>query len=89
MRIPESLERRIEMFRTAAHAHVDDPFSLRGSDAIFRETRWISVMLGQNIVPRGYHPFVAGLQDAGPFARVPRRFAQGDPGGRGGHAHPR
>ena len=65
--LPESLRQRIEMFRTAAHAHVEDSFATRGAAALFEETRWVSVMLGQNIMPQAYHPFVAGMGDRIPL----------------------
>jgi tryptophan 7-halogenase len=48
MDIPESLARRIELFRECAHAY-------QATDEMFRVESWMQVMLGQGLRPRGYH----------------------------------
>jgi tryptophan halogenase len=48
MSIPESLSRRISMFRERAHAWQAD-------GELFRVDSWMQVMLGQGIQPRNYH----------------------------------
>ena len=50
--LPESLRRRIELFRSSAHVIVE-------GDGIFPVLSWVTVMLGQGIMPREYHPMVA------------------------------
>jgi tryptophan halogenase len=48
MEIPESLARRIALFRDNALAYQD-------ADDLFRIDSWVQVMLGQRLQPRGYH----------------------------------
>ncbi len=48
MDIPESLARRIALFRENAQAY-------QASDELFRIDSWVQVMLGQRLQPRGYH----------------------------------
>ena len=50
MEIPESLQHKIELFRShgrLVHAERD----------LFGDVSWLQVMIGQRIRPRGYHPF--------------------------------
>jgi tryptophan 7-halogenase len=49
MQIPDSLARRIEMFRETGYAY-------QGDSELFRVDSWTQVMLGQRIVPKAYHP---------------------------------
>jgi len=56
MEIPESLARRIVLFRDNAHAY-------QGDGELFRVDSWIQVMLGQGIVPRHYHHFARMMSD--------------------------
>ena len=56
MEVPESLARRIHLFREAAHA-----FQVEGE--LFRVDSWVAVMLGQRIVPEQYHPVTRGISD--------------------------
>ncbi len=49
MPIPESLARRVEMFRATAYAY-------QGDGELFRVDSWAQVMLGQRIQPAAYHP---------------------------------
>ncbi len=56
MEIPESLVRRIEMFRQNAHA-----YQLQGE--LFRVDSWTQVMLGQGIDPLHYHSATKTMSD--------------------------
>jgi tryptophan halogenase len=48
MEIPESLARRIALFREGAAAY-------QASDELFRIDSWVQVMLGQRLEPRSHH----------------------------------
>ena len=48
MEIPDSLARRIALFREGASAY-------QASDELFRIDSWVQVMLGQRIVPQSHH----------------------------------
>jgi len=48
MAIPESLARRIALFREGAAAY-------QASDELFRVDSWVQVMLGQRLAPRSHH----------------------------------
>ena len=50
--LPESLRQRIELFRSCGHLAID-------RDAIFAPDSWAHVMLGQELIPAHYHPFIA------------------------------
>ncbi|MDE2369130.1 MAG: tryptophan 7-halogenase [Burkholderiales bacterium] len=50
MTIPDTLQRRIELFRSNGRI-------LRDGQELFAEPSWLQVMVGQRIVPRAYHPF--------------------------------
>jgi tryptophan halogenase len=56
MEIPESLARRIALFRDNAHAYQAD-------GELFRVDSWTQVMLGQGIVPLHYHDFARMMSD--------------------------
>lgn len=56
MSIPDSLRRKIELFRSNGRIY-------RDNNELFAETSWFEVMLGQHIVPRGYHPLVDAKPD--------------------------
>jgi tryptophan halogenase len=51
MSVPESLQRRIDLFRTCGHAIVDPA-------ELFKEESWIAVYLGQRIIPETIDPRV-------------------------------
>ena len=51
MEVPKRLADRIELFRTSGRI-------FREFGELFSETSWIAVMLGQGVIPGGYHPFV-------------------------------
>jgi tryptophan halogenase len=56
MSIPDSLARRIEMFRQRGHC-IFHPAEL------FVEASWVAVYLGQNIIPETYDPRVRCTTD--------------------------
>jgi tryptophan halogenase len=56
MEIPESLARRIALFRESAHTYQAD-------GELFRVDSWTQVMLGQGIVPAHYHHFAQMMSD--------------------------
>ena len=78
MEVPESLTRRIALFRNRGRV-------FRRDDELFAETSWIAVMLGQGITPSGWDPLADALnpdQLAAMLDRVRstfRRAAEGMP----------
>lgn len=54
MEIPDSLARKIELFREAGRA-------FRHDDELFAKPSWVAVMLGQNIIPSAVDPFIREL----------------------------
>jgi tryptophan halogenase len=59
MPIPETLERKIELFRSNGRL-------LRDGLELFAEPSWLQVMIGQRLIPNGYHP----LADSRPGEEV-------------------
>ena len=51
MEIPDTLQRKMDLFRANGRIFRED-------EELFSEESWIQVMLGQEIVPRGYDPMV-------------------------------
>ncbi len=56
MKVPDSLARRLDMFRDRAHAW-------QGANELFRVDSWTQVMLGQGIEPRHYHHLPRAMTD--------------------------
>lgn len=54
MDIPDSLKRKIDLFREAGRV-------FRYEDELFSKPSWIAVCLGQNIVPKSFDPIVGTL----------------------------
>jgi len=54
MEVPESLERRVALFR--ANGRI-----FRNPEELFAEVGWLQVMLGQGVIPVGYHPLADQL----------------------------
>ena len=54
MQLPESLEETLEGFKAAGHI-------TRYSDGLFLPPSWIAVCIGQNIIPKEYHPAINNL----------------------------
>ena len=50
MAIPDTLQRKIDLFCSNGRIY-------REKDELFTEMSWLQVMIGQGILPRGYHPF--------------------------------
>nr|MDQ4087301.1 tryptophan 7-halogenase [Pseudomonadota bacterium] len=65
MDIPESLERKIELFHSAGRL-------FRYEDELFSEASWLAVLLGQGIVPENHDPLVDTVDEA----QVRRMFAR-------------
>jgi len=65
MEVPDSLARRIELFRRRGRI-------FRHEDELFAEASWLAVLLGQEVTPGGYDP----LADIEPLEEVERAFAQ-------------
>jgi tryptophan halogenase len=51
MEVPASLQHKIDLFRSRGRI-------VRDNNELFAELGWLQVMLGQRIVPQGYHPLV-------------------------------
>jgi tryptophan halogenase len=58
MEVPESLARKIELFRSNGRI-------FRYDDELFSEASWLAVLLGQGIVPRSYDPLADTVEDEG------------------------
>ncbi|MBU2879129.1 MULTISPECIES: tryptophan halogenase family protein [Alteromonadaceae] len=56
MEIPEYLQRKIDLFKANGRIFRED-------EELFNQTSWLSVMVGQGIVPDGYHPMVDVLSE--------------------------
>ncbi|MFT5140229.1 MAG: tryptophan halogenase [Lysobacterales bacterium] len=56
MEIPETLAHKMRLFK--ANGRV-----FREQNELFAERSWAAVMLGQGLIPDGYHPFVDNLSD--------------------------
>lgn len=69
MEIPESLHRRMELFRANGRC-------LIGADELFALTSWLAVLLGQGVTPRGYNELVNSLSDE-ELARMMSQMQQG------------
>jgi tryptophan halogenase len=54
MQIPETLARRMELFRNTGKV-------FREQDELFTEIAWQQVMIGQGMLPEDYHPLVDAL----------------------------
>ena len=65
MAIPESLEKKLELFRSKGRV-------FRYDDELFSITSWVAVLLGQGVVPFDYDPIVDALDNV----RVPEAMDQ-------------
>ncbi len=63
MDVPETLRETMELFR------IDGRYFRNGED-FFALPSWVQVMLGQGIVPRGYHPIVDEMPEQRLFDHV-------------------
>jgi len=56
MEIPDSLRRRIDMFKKGAYAYI-------GQGELFAIDSWVAVMMGQGVMPETYHRFARQHDD--------------------------
>ena len=56
MTVPDTLQEKIDLFRSHGRVY-------REHEELFTESSWIQVLLGQNVMPRSYHPMVDLLSD--------------------------
>ena len=56
LEVPDSLRHKMELFREAAH-------TFREPDDLFRPSSWVQVMVGQGLVPDGYHRMADRLSE--------------------------
>ncbi len=56
MSIPDELQAKIDLFRESGRFY-------RNGDEMFGLTSWVQVMVGQGIVPCGYHPLVDAIPE--------------------------
>src|SRR5205085_12336486 len=54
MALPEELQHRIDLFRAAGRI-------ARDHDELFAEVAWLQVMIGQGMLPEGWHPLADGF----------------------------
>lgn len=57
MDIPETLRRKIDLFRSKGRFFRED-------DELFAEANWIAVLMGQNVVPLSYDPLADAFDEA-------------------------
>jgi tryptophan halogenase len=57
MKVPDTLAEKIDLFRANGRIH-------RFNEELFAEVGWLQVMVGQGIMPAGYHPLADGPSDA-------------------------
>lgn len=56
MSIPDSLQARLDVFRTQGQALSKEP-------ELFREPSWLAVLVGQGFVPEDYHPVADAMDE--------------------------
>ncbi|MFG6465039.1 tryptophan halogenase family protein [Roseateles sp. BYS87W] len=54
MEIPDSLQRKLALFRSNGRL-------FRDGDELFAEQSWLQVLIGQRVAPRGYHPMADAM----------------------------
>ena len=69
MKIPDTLAEKIEQFRNKGRVFAEGV-------ELFPRQSWVSVMLGQNIIPEGYDPVVDGLDET-KVSHALEQFRQG------------
>ena len=57
MQVPETLQAKLRLYKT--HGRI-----VRENNELFSEVAWVQVLVGQNLMPRGYHPLVDSLDEA-------------------------
>ena len=56
MSVPETLQHKLTLFKTGGKI-------FRDNNELFSEPSWVAVLVGQGIIPEGYHPFVDNMSD--------------------------
>ena len=56
MDIPDSVRQKIELFSETGRV-------FRKNEELFAENSWVQVMMGQGLIPTGYHPIVDKMRD--------------------------
>lgn len=56
MEVPESLQKKIDLFKVNGQL-------FRFNNELFNEVSWVEVMLGQRLIPEGYHPLVDAMSE--------------------------
>jgi tryptophan halogenase len=56
MSVPAELEEKIRLFRESGRFY-------RNADEMFALTSWVQVLIGQHVVPQGYHPLVDAVPE--------------------------
>ncbi|WP_371189094.1 tryptophan halogenase family protein [Thalassotalea maritima] len=56
MEIPETLQHRMDLFKSTGRV-------FKKQEELFGETSWVQVMMGQGLMPEGYHPIVDNMPD--------------------------
>ena len=56
MDIPESLQEKFDVFRARGEV-------MSRHEELFKETSWYSVLVGQGLVPAGYHPVADAISE--------------------------
>ncbi|RYE01711.1 MAG: tryptophan halogenase, partial [Sphingomonadales bacterium] len=72
MEIPETLRRKLDLFRNRGRF-------FRYEDELFAESSWIAVMLGQGVYPAGWDPLADAIDPAqirNTLDRIRTMFAQ-------------
>ncbi|MEO0368496.1 MAG: tryptophan halogenase family protein, partial [Pseudomonadota bacterium] len=54
--LPESLQQRLELFKSTGRI-------FRDNDELFTDLGWVQVLVGQGILPQSYHPVTDGVTD--------------------------
>ncbi|MBA4048426.1 MAG: tryptophan halogenase, partial [Sphingomonas sp.] len=68
MAIPDSLAHKLALFRSSGRL-------FREHEELFTEVGWLQVLIGQGVMPRGYHPFADALsrEELGEFMTLAKR----------------
>ncbi|MDX1570332.1 MAG: tryptophan halogenase family protein [Xanthomonadales bacterium] len=56
MEVPRTLARKMALFRANGRIH-------REAEELFTEEAWLQVMIGQNLIPEGYHPLADRISE--------------------------
>ena len=63
MPIPDTLQHKIDLFKANGRIFRED-------EELFNQTSWLSVMVGQGLMPKGYHPVADVLNEEQLMARL-------------------